>query len=115
MITLYAFGPAFGLPDPSPFVMKTEVQLKMSGLPYRTEQRSPPGAPKRKFPYIEDRGLVIADSTFIRDHIEKTYKVDFDCALTSEQRAQSWMIERVLEDHLYTWGRSAMLARSPAS
>jgi hypothetical protein len=28
MITLYAFGPAFGLPDPSPFVTKAEVLLK---------------------------------------------------------------------------------------
>ena len=34
MITLYGFGPAFGLPDPSPYVMKTEVQLKMAGLGY---------------------------------------------------------------------------------
>ena len=37
MITLYTFGPAFGLPDPSPFVMKAEVLLKMAGLPYRTD------------------------------------------------------------------------------
>ena len=34
MITLYAFGPLWGLPDPSPFVIKTETQLKMSGLAY---------------------------------------------------------------------------------
>ena len=33
MITLFGFGPAFGLPDPSPFVMKTEIQLKMAGVP----------------------------------------------------------------------------------
>src|SRR5580692_4763877 len=32
MLTLYGFGPAFGLPDPSPFVMKSEVQLKMAGI-----------------------------------------------------------------------------------
>jgi|GEM_PF-5415914 len=36
MITLYSFGPAFGLPDPSPFVMKAEVLLKMSGLSARS-------------------------------------------------------------------------------
>ena len=44
MITLFGFGPAFGLPDPSPFVMKTDVQLKMAALvsvsstPARTER-----------------------------------------------------------------------------
>ena len=27
MITLYTFGPAFGLPDPSLFVVKADVQL----------------------------------------------------------------------------------------
>ena len=29
MITLESFGPAFGLPDPSPFVTKAEMLLKM--------------------------------------------------------------------------------------
>jgi len=33
MITLYSFGPAFGLPDPSPFVTKAATLLKMAGLP----------------------------------------------------------------------------------
>ena len=35
MITLYTFGPAFGLPDPSPFVMKAQMLLKIAkaGLP----------------------------------------------------------------------------------
>ena len=37
MITLYVFGPAFGLPDPSPFVTKAETLLKMAALPYRTQ------------------------------------------------------------------------------
>jgi hypothetical protein len=36
MITLYTFGPYFGLPDPSPFVLKAEILLKMAelGLPH---------------------------------------------------------------------------------
>ena len=34
MITLYGFGPMFGLPDPSPFVLKTEIQLKLAELPF---------------------------------------------------------------------------------
>src|SRR6266480_2026973 len=73
MITLYAFGPAFGLPDPSPFVLKAEVLLKMAGVPYRTSTEGFGKAPKGKLPYIDDDGERIADSTFIRWHIEKKY------------------------------------------
>jgi len=71
MITLYNFGPAFGLPDPSPFVMKTETLLKMAKLPYRTDSTGFAKAPKGKIPYIDDDGVVVPDSTFIRWHIEK--------------------------------------------
>ena len=44
MLTFYGFGPAFCLPDPSPFVMKSEVQLKMAGVPYKFERAAPPAA-----------------------------------------------------------------------
>jgi hypothetical protein len=66
MITIYVFGPNFGLPDPSPFVMKTEVQLKMAGLPYRAAPGQTAEAPKGKLPYIVDGDLTLGDSTFIR-------------------------------------------------
>jgi glutathione S-transferase len=103
MITLYAFGPAFGVPDPSPFVTKTEVQLKMAGIPYSKESGSPINAPKGKLPYIDDGGRLLGDSTFIREHLAAHHGLDLDSGLTAEQRAQSWTIERLLEDHLY-WG-----------
>src|SRR5689334_16701373 len=102
MITLYAFGPAFGLPDPSPFVMKTAIHLQMAGLPYRTDFTGFPVAPKGKLPYINDGGEIVADSSFIRAHIERKYGVDLDDGLNARQRAEAWAIERMLEDHL-TW------------
>jgi hypothetical protein len=34
MITLFGFGPSFGLPDASPFVPKVETLLRMSKLPF---------------------------------------------------------------------------------
>src|SRR5215471_15133610 len=120
MITLYGFGPAFGLPDPSPFVMKTDVQLKMSGLPYCFERGGPRGGPKGKVPYVEDGGVRIGDSTFIRDHIEEAYGIDLDRALTGDERARAWAIERMLEDHLYfalihaRWLDDANFAKGPA-
>lgn len=100
MITLYAFGPAFGLPDASPFVMKTAIHLQMAGLPYRSDHGGFAMAPKGKLPYINDGGEIVADSTLIRAHIERKYGVDFDDGLTARQRAEAWAIERMLEDHL---------------
>ncbi len=101
MITLYSFGPYFGLPEPSPFTMKTEVQLKMAGLAFASEHGGLDRAPKHKLPFIDDDGTVVADSTFIRAYIEKTYAVDLDRNLSAKQKALAWTIERMLEDHLY--------------
>lgn len=121
MITLYTFGPAFGLPDPSPFVMKAEMLLKLSGLPYQTNTKGFGKAPKGKLPYIEDDGEIIADSTFIRFHIEKKYGMDFDRGLDASQRAVAWAFEKLAEDHLYwmlvqaRWMDDANFAKGPVN
>jgi glutathione S-transferase len=101
MLILYGFGSAFGLPDPSPFVMKSEVHLKMAGVPYRFERAAPNTAPKGKIPFIRVGAHRLGDSTFIRAHIEREYRIDFDKGLSVGERAQAWAIERMLEDHLY--------------
>src|SRR5437764_6403056 len=101
MITLYGFGTGFGLPEISPFVTKTEVQLKMAGLAYRKERAKPPASPKGQLPYIVDEAETIADSTFIRAHIEGKYGFDFDAPLSLQARAQAWAFERMIEHHVY--------------
>src|SRR5262252_2167235 len=120
MITLYTFGPGFGLPDPSPFVMKAETLLKMAGLPYRTETGGLRKAPKGKLPFIDDDGVRVADSTFIRWHLEKRHGVDFDRGLSAEQRAVAWAFEKMAEDNLYwalvhaRWTEDANFRKGPA-
>lgn len=101
MITLYSFGPAFGLPDSSPFVTKVELLLKMANLLYRTDTTGFGRAPKGKLPYIDDDGAVVPDSTFIRWHLEKKYRLDFDLGLSPAQRATAWAFERMAEEQLY--------------
>ncbi len=101
MITLYSFSPVAGLPDGSPFVVKTMTLLKMAGLDYETDRSGFRRAPKGKLPYIEDDGEIVADSTFIRFHIERKYGFDFDAHLTPEQKAFAWAVEKMCEDHLY--------------
>jgi glutathione S-transferase len=101
MITLYTFGPGFGLPDPSPFVTKADVLLQMSGCPYECKRADVRKAPKAKLPYINDDGTLVADSTFILTHLEKKYGVDLDKRLTAQQRAIGWAFEKMCEEHLY--------------
>jgi len=102
MITLYGAGEGFGLPEISPYVTKTEVQLKMAGLAYVKARARPEESPKGQMPFIDADGVRIADSTFIRGYIERTYGVDFDEGLDSAQRAQAWAIERMMENH-FAW------------
>lgn len=100
MITLYATGAGFGLPELSPYVTKTEIQLMMAGLAYRKEPGSRETAPKGQLPWIDDDGERIGDSTFIRAHIERKYDIDLDAGLSSRDRAEAWAIERMVENHL---------------
>ena len=101
MITLYTFGSYFGLPDPSPFVMKGEMLLKLAKLEYQSNSRGFGKAPKGKLPYIDDGGTVIADSTLIRLYLEQKYSIDFDRGLSTRDRGVAWAVEKMLEDHLY--------------
>ncbi|MCI4677974.1 glutathione S-transferase family protein [Rhodoblastus acidophilus] len=120
MITLHAFGPSMGLPDGSPFVMKAMILLQMAGLDYAAKPDAPFNAPKGKLPYIEDDGEKIADSTFIRFHIEKKYGFDYDSGLIPEQKATGWALEKLCEDHLYwlvlidRWLDDENFAKGPA-
>lgn len=100
MITLYGAGEGFGLPEISPYVMKTEVQLKMAGLAYRKVQGRREDSPKGQVPYIDAGGQRIADSTFIRGYLERSFGLDFDEGLDARDRAEAWAIERMVENHL---------------
>lgn len=101
MITLHTFGPAFDLPDPSPFVAKALMLLKMSGLEFREEVADVTKAPKQKLPWIDDDGTIIADSTFIRRHLEDKHGIDFSGGYDDPTLALGWAVEKMLEEHLY--------------
>jgi glutathione S-transferase len=104
VIKLFQFEPAFGLPNASPFCMKLETYLRMAALPFEIP-RATLGhlqkAPKGKMPYIEDQGKLIADSTFIIDHLKTTYGDPLDGWLDAGQKAVAQAFQRLLEENLY--------------
>lgn len=108
MTTLYGFGPAFGLPSPSPYVMKTEIQLQMLGVEYESAFADLDSVPKHKAPYVEDDGEIIQDSNFIRAHFENKLNKRLDEELSDADRVTSWALERMAEDHM---AKALMMAR----
>jgi glutathione S-transferase len=124
VVRLYTFGPALGLPDPSPFVLKTMLQLGMAAVPFETHSGllALMRAPKGRLPYLrDDDGTVVADSAFIRDHIERTRGVDLDAGHDARERALGWALEKMLEDNVSyvmaetRWLRPAGFAAVPAN
>ncbi len=101
MITLYNAGPLFGLPDPSPFVVKAMVLLKMAGVPFESRLMSFREAPKGKIPYIRDNGVLLGDSHFIQTHLTDKHDADYSGGYGPRETALGWTIARMCEDHLY--------------
>lgn len=87
-VTLYQFPAAFGLPNASPFCMKIETYLRMTGIDYTPRYGMYQlRAPKKKLPYIKDGERVVADSHLIIDYLKSTRGDPLDAALTPAERA----------------------------
>lgn len=103
MITLYGFNEAFGLVDASPFVLKIDAYLRMAGLEFERKSSidNLRSSPKGKLPYIVDNGKTVADSAFILDYLNSKPGVTMYSDLCPEQRAQSYLIAKSLDENLY--------------
>lgn len=104
MLILHGFGPAFGLPDVSPFVVKAQLLLKMSGLEFEMRYSGLKGAPNGKLPWLEDGEQIVADSTRIRWHLEQQHGVNFSGGYDAQALAVALAVEKMLEDHCYWLG-----------
>ncbi len=101
MIKVHKFGPQFGLPDASPFVMKVETYLRLTGQKYEAIASDVRKAPRGQLPYVDIDGKIIPDSTAIVDHLEAGRSEKMDARLDAKQRAVSQAFKSMLEEHLY--------------
>ena len=103
MIKLYGFGQGFGVVDPSPFVVKVDLFLKLAELPFVTDANAGhlETAPKSKLPYIVDGNTKLGDSHFILEFITEKYQLTLDDHLTDEQKAQASLYTKAIDEGLY--------------
>jgi len=78
-------------------VTKTRGPAEDGGLANRKEKADAAGFSQGALPYIVDEAESIADSTFIRAHIEGKYGFDSTRPSILQQRAQAWAFERMIE------------------
>lgn len=100
MLVLFGAGEGFGLPEISPYVTKTQIHLKMAGIDYELRGTRPDASPKGQMPFIQDGETVVADSTFIRAHVETVRGFDLDAGLTAVQRATAHAVEQMCDHQL---------------
>jgi glutathione S-transferase len=102
MIILHQPPPAWGLQTISPFCLKVETYFRMAKIDYKT---APPDvlkvAPNGRVPYVDIDGKILGDSTLIISEMKRRFGDPLDGALSKEQKAQSLMIQRLIENHLY--------------
>lgn len=101
MLTLISFAPALDLRCPSPFGLKADALLAMSGLEYKVKTGDVRKAPKGKLPMLIDQGKNIPDSSMIKKHLKDAHGIDFDSDLSAQQKANAKAIQRMVENHLY--------------
>jgi glutathione S-transferase len=102
MLTLFALPSAWGLPSVSPFVAKLETWLRMADIPYERVVDPSKRGKKGKFPWVRlDSGEELCDSAHIIARLTADHGIALDADLDPGQRAQSLLLQRTLEDHLY--------------
>lgn len=101
MITLFQFPPAFNVPNVSPFCLKLETFLRLSGLEYQVQHLSDPRkAPKGKLPFVKVDAQTIADTEIIIRELQDRFALDLDAGLDARGRGWAVSITRLCDEHL---------------
>lgn len=89
-------------PDISPFVIKLETWLRMSGISYETRTGANHAMPHRKLPVAMIDGEAVPDSALIIQRLQYLYPQSItDQNLSASERAQSCALRALFEQHLY--------------
>ena len=99
---LHTLPAAFGQRNPSPFCLKVEMALTRLGLEFTNAASLELNkAPKGKMPWLEDDGVIVADSELILEHIDRKTNGALYGDLTPVEVGKGTAFLRLAEDHLY--------------
>lgn len=101
-LVAYHLPGAWGLPSVSPFCLKLDAFLRITGIPHKAVTAATPfGGPKGKAPWIEHEGKKIGDSGFIIEYLRTRFGVDPEKGLSAAERGVGLALRRLIEENLY--------------
>lgn len=101
-LTVYHLPGRWGLPSVSPFCLKLDAFLRITGIGHEVITAATPfGGPKGKAPWITLDGETLGDSSLIIERLKTVYSVDPDQHLSRNARGTAVTIERLIEENLY--------------
>lgn len=101
IVYLYQFSRTPLLPSLSPYCLKVEAWLRLSGIKYENvDHKMRFRSKKGQLPFIELNGEEIADSAIIIKELTKRFGKDLDASLTLEQRNITHATVSMIENHL---------------
>jgi len=99
-VYLYQFTRCPTIPSVSPFCLKVETWLRMTGLKYENvDHKVRYKSKKGQLPFIELNGQEIADSDIIIRELSTKFEKNLDEGLTAEQRNISHALQSMLNNH----------------
>ncbi|QUL38257.1 glutathione S-transferase family protein [Erythrobacter sp. JK5] len=92
----------WGLVSVSPFCLKLDAFLRMTGIEHDSVTAATPfGGPKKKAPWIIYKGRTLGDSALIIVFLTGEFATDVDAHLSAKQRGIAVAIQRLVEENLY--------------
>ena len=102
-ITLHMLPRAYTCPNPSPYPIKLETFLRITGLEYEVDFNKAIG-PKGKTPWITLSGKDYADSQLILEYLSDRFDNDINAHLSTEDKALCRVFRVMMEERYYWCG-----------
>ena len=98
-VYLAQFPPSPHVRSISPFSLKLETWLRLTGISYQNIYTRKFSKPGHTIPYIEINGEQVADSSKVIETVKKHFLVDPDAGLTATEMAIGHAVTSMVEHH----------------
>jgi len=99
VVILHQFERGTNMPNLSPFALKLETWLRMTGVRYIIDNEETQSPATGKSPWITLNGEEFSDSELVIDHLTSHFKTELSDALSAREHAVGRAVQTMLDEH----------------